>query len=217
MVDPSGIYHIEGPSEIYTQTAEVQLAVSGAQHLFNLGLPLFALSLVDFLSFLLFHGTDLKILFLFLSKVSFEKHIQNLKKISCWFKIWMGFVGPILIKLWKSSIWGFFLFACVMASWDLLMQTCWWPLSDYWSVQLTSHHLSGFVGVGGAVRFLVVGTIGQGKDHHGVSSGWSIVWHRSNTGQSSTQYKQIPIILGVWPFWLTPFFVRSITFWRAYG
>ena len=45
--------------------------------------------------------------FLFLSKVSFEGHIQNLQKISCWFKIWMGFVGPKLIKLWTSSIWGF--------------------------------------------------------------------------------------------------------------
>ena len=45
--------------------------------------------------------------FLFLSKVSFELHIQNLQKISCWFKIWMGFVGPILFKLWTSSIWGF--------------------------------------------------------------------------------------------------------------
>ena len=55
------------------------------------------------------------------------------------------------------------------------------------------------------------------KDHHGVSSGWSSVWHCLNTGLSSTQYEQIPIILGVWPFWLTPFFFRSITFWRAYG
>ena len=34
--------------------------------------------------------------FLFLSKVSFEGHIQNLQKVSCWFKIWMGFVGPKL-------------------------------------------------------------------------------------------------------------------------
>ena len=25
------------------------------------------------------------------------------------------------------------------------MQTCWWPLSDHWSVQATSPHLSGFV------------------------------------------------------------------------
>ena len=32
------------------------------------------------------------------------------------------------------------------------------------------------------------------KDHHGVSSGWSSVLHRSNTGLSSTQYEQIPII-----------------------
>ena len=72
-------------------------------------------------------------------------------------------------------------------------------------------------GVGGAVRFLVVGTIGQGERPPRVSSGWSSVWHRSNTGLSSTQYEQIPIILGVWPFWLTPFFFRSITFWRAYG
>ena len=44
---------------------------------------------------------------LFLSNVSFEGHKQNLQKISCWFKIWMGFVGPKLIKLWTSSIWGF--------------------------------------------------------------------------------------------------------------
>ena len=45
--------------------------------------------------------------FLFLSKVSFEGHVQNLQKISCWFKIWMRFAGPILIKLWTSCIWGF--------------------------------------------------------------------------------------------------------------
>ena len=45
--------------------------------------------------------------FLVLSKASFEGHIQNLQKISCWFKIWMRFVGPILIKLWTSCIWGF--------------------------------------------------------------------------------------------------------------
>ena len=45
--------------------------------------------------------------FLFLSKVSFEGHIQNLQKISCWLKSGMRFVGPILIKLWTSCIWGF--------------------------------------------------------------------------------------------------------------
>ena len=72
----------------------------------------------------------------------------------------------------------------------------------------------GWVGLWG---FLWWAPSAKGKDHHGVSSGWSRVWHRSNTGLSSTQYEQIPIILGIWPFWLTPFFFRSITFWRAYG
>ena len=61
----------------------------------------------------------------------------------------------------------------------------------------------GWVGLWG---FLWWAPSAKGKDHHGVSSGWSRVWHRSNTGLSSTQYEQIPIILGVWPFWLTPFF-----------
>ena len=72
----------------------------------------------------------------------------------------------------------------------------------------------GWVGLWG---FLWWEPSAERKDRHGVSSGWSSVWHRSNTGLSSTQYEQIPIILGVWPFWLTPFFFRSITFWRAYG
>ena len=72
----------------------------------------------------------------------------------------------------------------------------------------------GWVGLWG---FLWWAPSAKRKDHHRVSSGWSSVWHRSNTGISSTQYEQIPIILGVWPFWLTPFFFRLITFWRAYG
>ena len=67
----------------------------------------------------------------------------------------------------------------------------------------------GWVGLWG---FLWWAPSAKRKDHHGVSSGWSSVWHRSKTGPSSTQYEQIPIILGVWPFWLTPFFFRSITF-----
>ena len=75
-------------------------------------------------------------------------------------------------------------------------------------------NLGGWVGLWG---FLWWAPSAKRKDLHGVSSGWSSVWHRSNTGLSSTQYEQIPIILGVWPFWLTPFFFRSISFWRAYG
>ena len=57
----------------------MRLAVSGAQPLFTLGLLMFALSLVDFLSLLLSPSTYFNI-FLFLSKVSFELHIQNLQK-----------------------------------------------------------------------------------------------------------------------------------------
>ena len=83
-----------------------------------------------------------------------------------------------------------------------------------WLTWLCSTEFRGWVGLWG---FLWWAPSAKGKDHHGVSSGWSSVWHRSNTGLSSTQYEQIPIILGVWPFWLTPFFFRSITFWRAYG
>ena len=89
---------IEGPGEICPQSSEVRWAVSGAQPLFTLGLLMFALFLADFLSLLLSTSTNFKI-FLFLSKVSFELHIQDLPKISCWFKIWMVFVGPILIEL----------------------------------------------------------------------------------------------------------------------
>ena len=72
----------------------------------------------------------------------------------------------------------------------------------------------GLVGLWG---FLWWAASAKRKDYHGVSSEWSSVWHRSNTGLSSTQYEQIPITLGVWLFWLTPLFLRSITFWRAYG
>ena len=72
----------------------------------------------------------------------------------------------------------------------------------------------GWVGLWG---FLWWAPSAKRKDHHGASSGWSSVWHCSNTGLSSTQCEQIPIILGVWPFWLTPFSFRSITFWRACG
>ena len=72
----------------------------------------------------------------------------------------------------------------------------------------------GWVGLWG---FLWWAPSAKRKDHHGVSSGWSSVWHCSNTGLSSSQCEQISIILGVWPFCLTPFIFRSITFWRAYG
>ena len=39
----------------------------------------------------------------------------------------------------------FSLVVSVKVSGELLMQTYWWPLSDHWSMQPTSPHLSGFV------------------------------------------------------------------------
>ena len=67
--------------------------------------------------------------FLFLLKVSFEGHIQILKK-SCWFKIWMGFVWPMLIKLGTSSIWGFLNLPvwCPLGSYVNMLVTTQWPL-----------------------------------------------------------------------------------------
>ena len=44
----------------------------------------------------------------------------------------------------------------------------------------------GWVGLWG---FLWWAPSAKRKDHHGVRSGWSSVWHRSNTGLSSTQYE----------------------------
>ena len=85
---------------------EVQLAVSVGQLLFTVGLPMFALSLVDLLFFLWGPCTNIWF-FLFLSKVSFEGHTQNLQKNPCGFKTWMGFVWQIVIKLGTSSIWVF--------------------------------------------------------------------------------------------------------------
>ena len=76
MVDPSGIYGIEGPSEICAQSAEVRLAVSGAQPLFSLRLLMSASSLVDFLSLLLRLSTDIKI-FIFVKSIIWKTHTNS--------------------------------------------------------------------------------------------------------------------------------------------
>ena len=82
--------------------------------------------------------------FLFLSKVSFELHIQNLQKISCWFKIWMGFVGPILINCEHLPFEVFFSCLCEglpgIAYANMLVTTQWPPKRA-----ATSPHLSGCV------------------------------------------------------------------------
>ena len=82
-----------------------------------------------------------------------------------------------------------------------IFSVCSDDLNEFNSIRLSMY--LGWVGLWG---FLWWAPSAKRKDLHGVSSGWSSVWHRSNTGLSSTQYEQIPIILGVWPFWLTPFF-----------
>ena len=77
--------------------------------------------------------------------------------------------------------------------WNILLRSNWQSFSIDWG---NYNSLKPLRGVGGAVRFLVVGTIGkEEKYHHGASSGWSSVWHCSNTGLSSTQYEQIPIVI----------------------
>ena len=66
--------------------------------------------------------------FLFLSKVSFERHIQNPKKIHVGLKfewcLWDQYEVRNVFRL------RFSLVACVIASWELLMQTCWWPPTE---------------------------------------------------------------------------------------
>ena len=89
MVDPSRIYGIEGPSEICTQSAEVRLAVSGAQPLFTLGLPMFALSPVDFLSLLLSPNTYFNI-FYFCQKYHLNYTYKICKKIPVGLKLEWG-------------------------------------------------------------------------------------------------------------------------------
>ena len=69
--------------------------------------------------------------FLFWSKVLFEGHIQIFQKIH----VGLKFEGVLLDQYWLSSEHlKCSLVACVMVSWELLMQTCWWPLDDHWSV-----------------------------------------------------------------------------------
>ena len=73
----------------------MRLAVSGAQPLFTLGLIIFALSLVDFLSLLLSPSTYFKI-FYFCQKYHLKDTYKIFKKFHVGLKFLMRFVGPIL-------------------------------------------------------------------------------------------------------------------------
>ena len=66
----------------------------------------------------------------------------------------------------------FSLVASVKVSWELLMQTCWWPLSDHWSVQSTSPHLSGFVFYGCLESLTELSALWGQCNHHGDTRGW---------------------------------------------
>ena len=85
--------------------------------------------------------------------------------------------------------------------------------STYYNKQAITWAMGG-VGLWG---FLCWAPSAKRKDQHGVSSGWSSTWFHANTGLSSAQYEQIPIIFGVWPNWQTPIFFWSITFWQVHG
>ena len=84
------MYGIEGPSEICTQSAEVRMAVSGAQPLFTLGLLMFALSLVDFLSLLLSPSTYFNIFFYFCEKYHLNYTYKIFKKFHVGLKFEWG-------------------------------------------------------------------------------------------------------------------------------
>ena len=83
------MYGIEGSGEICIQSAGMRLAVSGAQPLFTLGLLMFALSLVYFLSLLLSPSTDTKF-FYFCQKYHLKDTYKILKKIHVGLKFKWG-------------------------------------------------------------------------------------------------------------------------------
>ena len=125
-------------------------------------------------------------------------------------------VTYIMIISWKKSAWLNKYDSIHQSIYDICppMKKCTpYNCSHSSSVMLIMSSL-GTDGVGGAVRFLVVGTIGQ-EERPPRGQLWMeqlLVWHRSNIGPSSTQYEQIPIIPGVWPFWLTLFFFGQWNF-----
>ena len=101
--------------------------------------------------------------------------------------------GPVMSLKWIPwlSLWQPFHFCDKDLMFSLLLA---WPNS--W----------GWVGLWG---FLWWAPSAKRKDHHGVSFGWSSVWHRSNTGLSSAQYNmsRSQLYLGFGYFgWLPSFF-----------
>ena len=96
---PIGIYCIEGPGEFVHSLFRRGWLWVGDNHYLLWDYLCFALWLEYFLS--LPWGPSTSVDFLFMSKISFEGQKQTLKKNSCRFKTWMGFVGQILMKLFE--------------------------------------------------------------------------------------------------------------------
>ena len=111
----------------------MQLAVSGAQPLFTLGLLMFALSLVDFLSLLLSPSTYFNI-FYFCQKYHLNYTCKIFKKFHVGLKFEWGLWDQYWLSCERLPFEVFFSCLCEGVG-ELLMQTCWWPLSDHWSVQ----------------------------------------------------------------------------------
>ena len=85
----------------------MRLAVSGEHTLFTLGLPVFALPLVDFLSLVWSPSTNIEV-FHFCQKYYLRDTNKIFDKKSCSFITWMVFVGKILIDLWSLPFEVFF-------------------------------------------------------------------------------------------------------------
>ena len=81
---------------------------------------------------------------LFLKKVSFERHIQNLQKFHVGLKFKWGLQDQHWVSCERLPFEVFFSCLCVHLL-GVTYANMLWPLSDHWNVQLTSPHLSGFV------------------------------------------------------------------------
>ena len=117
-------------------------------------------------------------------RVSYQS-FENLKNWKVLVHIlWLKwFVNPVMLNLCQET----YKYICIFL---LFIKTKMTQVVEVSHGRMhAQNHGLGWVGLWG---FLWWAPSAKRKDHHGVSSGWSSVWHRSNTGLSSTQYEQIP-------------------------
>ena len=89
-------------------------------------------------------------------------------------------VNIVEVHVWKCTPWFTLCTRVRLFSYYVRVLMCTIILRRVWLCE----NLSPLHGVGGAVRFLRPRV-------HRVSSGWSSVWHRSNTGLSSTHKQRV--------------------------